>query len=234
MTVRALLFGLAVLGSPLALTADLGALLPVQVEVVADTTFDHAKHVDVGCTDCHVMRIEHGALVDHGVSDCEGCHHTAERAKDDCAACHLVDDMKEEVFTIQRTFAFSVSEDSIDREIPFTHVTHEERECVDCHAEGPSLAVPDLDCQGCHEEHHAETVSGCMGCHEQPPDDAHTAELHVSCSGSGCHEESPVEASPRTRVGCLWCHEEQVDHEPEENCAGCHFMPEKLAGGGGG
>jgi len=233
MTARILVLGFAVLGSPLALRAETGVLLTVQVAAVADTTFQHASHGDVVCMECHGMQSQHGTSLVEDVSDCRSCHHTEERVDDDCAECHLVDDMKEEVHTLQRTFVLSVNDDPSDRDLPFTHVAHEERECAECHAEGPSLAVPDLDCQTCHEEHHEATVTGCMNCHEEPPDDAHTLELHETCSGSGCHVESPVENSPRTRVGCLWCHEEQADHEEEGDCATCHFLPAPLAATGG-
>ena len=109
--------------------------------------------------ECHGMQSQHGTSLVEDVSDCRSCHHTEERVDDDCAECHLVDDMKEEIHIVQRTFVLTVTDDPSDRDLPFTHVAHEERECAECHAEGPSLAVPDLDCQSCHEEHHEATVS---------------------------------------------------------------------------
>ena len=54
--------------------------------------------------------------------------------------------------------------------------------------------------------------------------DAHPPEVHVSCSGSECHADPPFPEPVRTRVGCLWCHEEQVDHEPGQTCVDCHFV----------
>jgi hypothetical protein len=85
--------------------------------------------------------------------------------------------------------------------------------------------VPNLDCQSCHEQHHVSAISGCSECHQAPPSSAHPMVVHVTCSGSGCHQNSPVQATPRERTGCLWCHLEQTAHEPEEECVNCHLMP---------
>lgn len=235
MTLRAPLVVLIILGSPLSVRAEPGVpTLLLQVAAVPDTTFRHRAHVDVACTECHAMQSQHGSSLVGDVSDCRSCHHTAERVAKDCAACHVVNDMKEEVHTVQRTFALTVHEDPFDRGIPFTHLAHEGRTCAECHARGPTLSVPDLDCQSCHEEHHEPTVAGCMSCHEEPPEDAHPLKLHQTCSGSGCHVEAPVEAAPRTRVGCLWCHREQADHQPQGDCATCHSLPASPPAGRGG
>jgi hypothetical protein len=96
---------------------------------------------------------------------------------------------------------------------------------VQCHDDGPTLAVPDLDCQSCHEEHHSVSVTGCLSCHEEPPSEAHALVVHSTCSGAGCHETVPVGSAPRNRVGCLWCHQELTEHEPETECVSCHLMP---------
>ena len=103
--------------------------------------------------------------------------------------------------------------------------THGDLQCVQCHADGPSLAVPDLDCQSCHEEHHSVSVSGCLGCHREPASEVHELVVHSTCAGSGCHEDVPVGSAPRNRTGCLWCHQEEAEHEPEGECVACHLMP---------
>ena len=232
MTVLRLLVGLTFIVWPSATEAQTVVRLPVQTAGVADTTFLHAKHRDVLCMECHAMQSRHGASLVEDVSDCRSCHHTETRVAEECAGCHLADDMKEVVHRLQRTFTLTVNENPSDRELSFKHADHEARECVECHTEGPSLSVPDLDCQSCHEEHHAETTSGCMSCHQKPPEDAHKIALHETCSGSKCHLESPIQTSPRTRVGCLWCHEDKTDHHPEAECATCHFLPAPLVGSG--
>ena len=217
-----LLLGLPPLGWP----PSVGAALPsAQAAPVTDTTFRHAKHQEMECRECHEMQPTHGAFLIQDVSDCRSCHHTKERVDYDCAECHAVADMREVVYRVQRTFTLTVGDDPSDRELSFKHADHEERECAECHEEGPSYSVPELDCQSCHEEHHAITTSRCTSCHQEPPEGAHPLAVHQTCSGSGCHQESPIESSPRSRVGCLWCHEDMADHEkPEEECTECHSL----------
>lgn len=232
LTARIILVGLILFAWPTTTEAETVAQAPVQATGVADTTFLHAKHGEVVCMECHAMQSRHGASLVAEVSDCRSCHHTETPVAEDCAGCHLVADMKRVIHRVQRTFTLTVNETPSDRELPFTHAPHGERECVECHTEGPSLSVPELDCQSCHEDHHAETTSGCMSCHWDPPADAHEISLHETCSGSGCHVQSPVELSPRTRFGCLWCHEDQTDHQLEKECVTCHFLPAPLPGSG--
>jgi hypothetical protein len=193
---------------------------------VADTAFRHDRHATLRCLDCHDMRVGHGALLVRSVADCRGCHHVPERVGmgRDCAACHQVQELRNVVYPQERVVTLSVRDAPDDRELRFSHAAHDERPCVACHMDGPSLAVPSLDCQGCHEEHHSPSNPGCMGCHREPPEDAHTLQVHATCSGSGCHADPPFQAPPRTRVGCIWCHEDKVDHEPQGRCVDCHFV----------
>jgi len=224
-----LLLSVSIVGWPLSGEA---AAPPLQSAPVVDTTFRHARHQDYECLECHEMQSTHGAFLVQDVSDCRSCHHT-QRVDFDCGDCHTVSSIRNIVYPVQRTFSLTVSEDASVREIPFKHARHLERACVECHAEGPVFAVPDLDCQGCHEEHHAETTTGCMTCHQQPPDDAHTIAVHQTCSGSGCHQESPIQSAPRSRVGCLWCHDDKADHEGSAECDDCHLLslPDDSNGG---
>lgn len=141
----------------------------------------------------------------------------------DCGACHEGAD-RDDVYLLSRTFTPTVAEEPSIRELPFRHDAHEELECVGCHTGGPSLSVPDLDCRSCHEEHHAAS-SDCSQCHRSPEPEAHEEAAHLTCSGAGCHEDVPIEGSPRTREGCLWCHAEMADHEPDRECVRCHLLP---------
>jgi len=188
-----------------------------------DTTFRHDRHTELACTECHAMQPSHGVDLIQNASDCRGCHHVRERVGRECAACHTDAELRDVVYPVERALAFSAREDTVAREFRFSHATHEEQGCVACHTGGPSLAVPDLDCQSCHGEHHVTTNPGCMSCHQEPPENAHTLEVHRTCAGSGCHTDAPIE-TPRTRVGCLWCHDDQVDHQPGDECVKCHLL----------
>jgi hypothetical protein len=222
--VPVLVIGLLLLGRPPSVAAE--TVVPVRSPLaqVTDSTFRHDRHTGFACLDCHAMQPSHGVRLIQNVSDCRGCHHVRERVDRECAACHAAAELRNVVYPVARALTFSVRDDTFDRELRFSHAAHEERECVECHTGGTSLAVPDLDCQSCHEEHHVTTNPGCMSCHRQPPEDAHTLEVHRTCAGSGCHTDAPIEP-PRTRVGCLWCHEDRVDHEPQGECVECHFVP---------
>ena len=200
---------------------------------VTDRTFRHDRHTQFQCLDCHTMDERHGGMTVQDASDCRACHHTGERVEQGCAACHDSAELRGVVFPLQRAFQLTVRDDVIpDREVSFDHAYHAERQCVECHVEGPSLAIPDLDCRSCHEEHHDPANSGCMNCHRQAPEEAHTLAVHESCSGSGCHTESPVVEAPRTRVGCIWCHEDKADHEVDGNCVDCHIPGQPGVRGG--
>jgi hypothetical protein len=200
--------------------------LPVaQVTQVADSSFQHDRHEDFECLDCHAMGSGHGALRVRDVTDCRRCHHVPEQVNRVCADCHEPTELGPLVYQRERSMRLSVVEGVVTRRIDFSHQVHQERECVECHVGGPSLAAPDLDCQACHEEHHVETSSGCVACHRPPEADAHTLEVHLTCSGAGCHVDPPFEASPLTRVACLWCHGDKETHEPQEDtCIECHFL----------
>lgn len=224
---------LAALGAPVALSAqDVREAAPAAarqpITQVADTSFRHAAHRDFGCLDCHTMQASHGTLLVRSTADCRDCHHTGERVEQGCERCHEPAEIANVVALVRRVFTLTVRDDAIDRELVFDHADHVERACAECHREGPSFAERTLDCEGCHEEHHDPGALSCQRCHGDPPVDAHPPDVHTTCAGSGCHVDAPFEASPRTRVGCLWCHDEQVDHEPEGDCVDCHFVSGSL------
>ena len=224
MVARALVCCLAVLGGAFATEVGAQRVPTSDLAHAPDTTFRHALHSDFTCLDCHAMQPAHGVRLVRNVADCRACHHVRERVDLDCQACHTAAEFRNVAYPVRRALDLSIHEAPVVREIPFQHADHEDRACAECHTEGPSFAVPTLDCQSCHEEHHEPTSSGCLNCHEEPADDAHTLEVHQSCSGSGCHVNPPFSASPRTRVGCLWCHQEQADHEPQGECVDCHAL----------
>lgn len=199
-------------------------VVPVAVGAqVPDASFRHDLHTELGCLDCHAMQADHGALLVADVFDCRSCHHVRERDRG-CAACHRTGELSDDVHSRTLTFDLSVLDEPVDRLLEFSHESHEERECAECHVGGDATLTPsDLDCASCHQEHHVATSSGCMECHRDPGGEVHTLEVHETCSGSGCHVAPPFDASPPTRTGCLWCHEAMTDHRPERRCVDCHF-----------
>ncbi len=222
---RIILVCLVLCGLPPTLFASVDVAPLVQIAAVVDTTFYHRAHEAVACATCHSMRPQHGVSLLRNVSDCRSCHHASDPVVAECTACHQASALQQEVYTLRRSFDLSVSDEVSDRDVPFLHAAHEAHACSDCHAEGPSLRVPELDCQSCHEEHHDVTATGCLSCHEEAPAEAHPLEVHRTCTGSACHTSNPVQAPLRTRAACLWCHAEQAEHLPDRNCVACHLMP---------
>lgn len=202
------------------------SFLPQVAEVaqVADSSFRHDRHEAFECLDCHSMDGGHGALRVQDVGDCRACHHVPERVERACEDCHEAEELGPMVFSGTRIFDLSVQPSAVTRSVDFTHRPHEARPCRECHVGGPTLAAPDLDCGSCHEEHHVETSSACMTCHRPAPEGAHTLTVHETCSGSGCHVDPPFAASPPTRVGCMWCHDDKADHEVGTSCVECHLQ----------
>jgi len=170
----------------------------------------------------------HGGTLVQSLQDCRSCHHT-EEAQRECSFCHQASELRDRRITVDRSLSISVHEGASSRTLAFRHGAHDELACADCHTGGPSLSVPDLDCQSCHEEHHTYQTT-CLDCHSEPAEDDHGLNVHATCSGSGCHAEVPVQTPPRTRDGCLWCHQDLSDHKPDQSCVSCHLMP---PGGGG-
>jgi hypothetical protein len=225
-SLRWLLLGLVITAAgPLGVAGASGSVSMLrQVAQVADSSFRHEVHEDFGCLDCHTLGAGHGSLLVRNVDDCRACHHVAQQVNRVCADCHEAPEIEAVAYPQVQEVTLSVAVSSETRVLEFSHAPHRERECAECHVGGPSLAVPELDCQRCHEEHHLEGSTACMTCHQTAPEGAHPLEVHETCSGSGCHVDPPFEASPRTRIGCMWCHEDKADHEPQDNCVECHFL----------
>lgn len=190
-----------------------------------DRGFEHAAHDEYTCADCHTMEVEHGSLLVRGTADCRGCHHTGERLDRGCVACHDVDGVADIAVPLTRVFEFSVRPDARPaRDLVFDHRVHADRACVECHVDDTSQSAAALDCAGCHEEHHAAPPESCWSCHVRPPEGAHTVEVHRTCSGAGCHTDSPISSPTQTRAGCMLCHEDQANHEPGGECVDCHLL----------
>jgi nitrate/TMAO reductase-like tetraheme cytochrome c subunit len=220
--------GLTAVGSALAhpvtaLGIGMPAVQPV-VGVKPDSVFRHAQHRDVDCMSCHAMEPSHGAVTVTSTMDCRQCHHTAPESQS-CASCHQDSGVEGQTFFHTASLTLSVTDGEEVRDLPFEHAPHADLDCAECHTDGLMLGATALDCSSCHEEHHAQGVS-CMDCHTPTRQDKHEVEAHVGCGGAGCHEDVPFEGVPRDRNFCLVCHQNEVDHRPEEpRCVECHALP---------
>jgi nitrate/TMAO reductase-like tetraheme cytochrome c subunit len=210
---------------------------PAYQSAVADSLiFRHGEHREVECLSCHSTEGTHGRVTVATVNDCRSCHHT-EPVKTECAACHEGAPFAPGAGSRTHEMAFEVGA-PVRRDLPFDHDVHEAEACATCHTDegGPALSAFSVSCSSCHEEHHEPEMT-CRSCHLEAPIEEHPIEeVHVGCSGGGCHAESPFDAVPSTREFCLSCHQDLVDHkiEDDRDCAVCHTLPEprRLVAGG--
>lgn len=188
--------------------------------------FYHADHRDVECQSCH--RLGQPAALAAEAGWCRECHHSAERTEPveaACLGCHDPGEFGAGDFRLARSLQFSVRDAEIERDLPFRHSTHEELECTKCHQGRPDLSAEGVSCAECHQDHH-RIDARCAECHVPASEADHPLEVHVTCSGSGCHASIPFESVPRTRAACLGCHQDLADHRPERDCVACHVLPD--------
>jgi hypothetical protein len=214
----------SLLRGSLRLLAEL--LLPApaaaQQASAAGMTFDHARHTQTACTECHSVAERHGRIAITTVAECRTCHHTGAVAQP-CARCHAPSSAPRERYDVRRAYRPSVGV-AENRTMPFDHQQHTGLDCARCHREGLALSAARISCSGCHVEHH-DADNNCLACHQKPSPTAHTRAAHLSCSGSGCHSAAPVTAAQRTRSLCLSCHQDLTDHQPGRRCIDCHALP---------
>jgi hypothetical protein len=107
--------------------------------------------------------------------------------------------------------------------LPFEHPRHEEVACRTCHDPDDDIILTPPGCVACHTDHHRPDAN-CATCHFPAGPDVHPLEVHVTCTGAGCHTLGPERQPVLSRTFCLMCHTEQVDHEPGGLCHTCHFI----------
>lgn len=188
--------------------------------------FDHLRHAALSCASCHDTSQRHGETVVRTAADCRSCHHSNDDSVvGGCETCHTRAELGNVSHPVAQSLDLSVAEDPVARVLSFDHATHAAVTCASCHVESPEQSAAAVQCSSCHIEHH-EPTTDCASCHEAAAGGAHRVETaHVTCSGAGCHLDAPFEGVPRTRPVCLACHQEQVDHRPEGDCADCHALP---------
>ncbi len=180
----------------------------------------HDAHGTVECVECHVPPAGFLAELSPSPEECLACHH-GPGIGFECRHCHgpeLLDPMGVPV-----SLELAIWPEPRARDLPFAHVLHESAECRECHEEPVTLGVA-RNCASCHESHH-RVDADCASCHEEPPTEAHGADAHVACGGSGCHADESVLLLTAQREGCLACHAAQKDHEAEGICTECHLLP---------
>lgn len=195
--------------------------------VQQDTSaFAHEDHRDLDCLTCHQTETGVAGVTRTTEQWCASCHHEASSERS-CISCHSRAEVRRYSADVNRTMRFSVGEPR-SRSLPFSHEPHDTIACTSCHSGRPELSAADVSCAECHEEHHT-AESACRSCHARAPAEAHPIDVHLTCSGSGCHDATSVPvhaAAQRDRNVCVGCHQEQVDHRTGQECAYCHVLPE--------
>jgi nitrate/TMAO reductase-like tetraheme cytochrome c subunit len=198
--------------------------VPRQPAAGADTTrFSHATHRGVQCSACHsTTGPTHGAVRLQSARDCERCHHESTvrslgGGRDACLHCHRAGALPAGPLAV--TVRTSTAAAPIARTLPFAHATHSSLACASCHTTPVTLAAA-VSCSQCHADHHA-AARDCRTCHDALA--AHRGtQVHLGCTGGGCHTDRAVSALASTRNVCLSCHVAQADHKPGRDCGACH------------
>ena len=185
-------------------------------------SFSHDRHKQLTCVTCHTTRSGHGGLTFAAPRGCQICHHQAP-ATSNCASCHASDELTE---AHSLTVAVAVRDrPPRPRAVGFTHATHADVRCTQCHTAPVSLepATPILTCTSCHEDHH-EARRDCAACHSVDARSAHADSLNAHVGCDACHRETTVAALLPDRGMCLTCHAPQRDHYPDRECTPCHLQ----------
>lgn len=191
----------------------------------------HSSHNDTPCTSCHAVPVSFATLRTPTELDCMTCHHV-EHQEYACTRCHATREITGER-PVTAEFATSVVAQPVHRDLAFDHAWHGEQECQSCHSR-TAYAPVEQECASCHEDHHRADAN-CAQCHSDISRDAHPAgTVHAGCGSTGCHVDAVVTALPPSRTLCLSCHQDQLQHETDGDCAVCHRMAQVWRNGGDG
>ena len=195
-----------------------GPHLDILCETCHQTVARHVTHADSPCTSCHSVPATVAAFRVPTERECMACHHVETRGLT-CAQCHLASELAGRM-AITARLTSSIWPRPFDRQLPFDHNRHANETCADCHTMSAYENV-ETECSTCHDSHHTATAS-CSQCHEEGGPPSHGDAVHAGCTGTGCHADVAVTGLPPSKTLCLVCHQDQVDHEPEGDCAVCH------------
>ena len=190
-------------------------------------SFPHARHTSLHCLTCHTVnssRTPYG-LVFERPRGCDLCHHqnvlAGQVEEKDCARCH-----REAIRNVPKPTVVTVvvpTRAAVPRTIDFKHGVHQGVACSTCH-QAPAIAPPDSvrTCTACHDQHH-DARRDCSTCHAraQTPT-AHSRVTHTGCDA--CHTPSRIAKLSPNRAFCVTCHTAQRNHQPNGECATCHFL----------
>lgn len=185
-------------------------------------TFSHEQHKQLACLTCHTTSRGHGRLTFEAPRGCQICHHQAP-ATSKCESCHASTEL-----TAPRplTVAVAVRDHAArPRAVGFTHATHDDVRCAQCHTAAVSLDPPAavVTCTSCHEDHH-RARRDCAACHSVDVRAAHADSLNAHIGCDACHRETTVAALVPDRGLCLSCHQPQRDHYADRECTPCHMQ----------
>lgn len=187
---------------------------------LAQQEFDHVRHRELGCKECHSVSEAHGTVTVRSSRDCQSCHHDPRTVRRGCQQCHGPEEI-EVARDVSLPMRLEASGASRTRAAAFDHDAHAEIACASCHGESVTRAAT-VACESCHLDHHRPTAQ-CTDCHGDPPPDSHTLAVHTDgCAGSGCHPDATYGRLTVGRETCLACHSVLADHEPGQACARCH------------
>lgn len=186
----------------------------IDCAVCHDMPPGHDSHRDLSCADCHRASAD-ARVMALAPEDCQSCHHGADQPLT-CQQCH---ESQPAVTTTQQLY-MEVWGAPRTRTLAFDHGLHGGLSCERCHQALPAL-TPAAPCSSCHDEHHTAEAR-CASCHVEPAAGAHDVQVHLTCSGAGCHRAPEVEAIATQRNVCLVCHQAQESHEPGGDCIECH------------
>lgn len=190
--------------------------------------FDHLRHRELQCTECHSVSEAHGTVTVSAPRDCQSCHHSPPVVQGACQRCHGPEEI-EVARGISLPMRLEASGATRTRTAAFDHRAHQEVACAACHGETVTRDAG-ATCETCHEDHHQPSAQ-CAECHGDPPPDAHTLAVHTEgCAGSGCHGDAAYGRLTVGRETCLACHSGLAEHEAGQACARCHRIDDPAAG----
>ena len=102
------------------------------------------------------------------------------------------------------------------------------RDCATCHEQkgvseyDENVGMGDFECSECHQNlQSVQPVTECLECHDGELTELHVdIEDHEDAGCLTCH--TPHTWVVKGRETCYECHDDKVDHNPEDNCIDCH------------
>lgn len=202
-----------------ATAAQRGARVPARANAPADSVFDHRRHRDLACTQCHATTASHGAVTITAPRDCQACHH-GRTQKAECRACHATATLVARPQQVALRVSARKEPGTVMRTLPFAHDQHTRLECGSCHGTDEKRGVT-ATCASCHADHH-QLDRDCAACHTTAKV-GHDRTAHDGCIS--CHTAERFAPATPSRQLCLGCHQEQrTNHYAAKDCVACHAV----------